>query len=88
MLCNVVVPQVLWFAAAPRAMSAAVRHRARRQHRHVARALYHRRYQSAPRFSAVVLGHVFGNDLGLGHVYRHHRVFFFRCCFFLSGFCR
>ena len=39
-----------------------------REHRHVARAVRHRRHQPAPRFHALVVGHVLPDDLGLGDV--------------------
>ena len=48
-------------------------HLDRRQHRHVAGALRDRRHQPAPRLSAVSLGHVLPDHLGLGDVHRNDR---------------
>ena len=47
----------------------AVYHRALRQYRHVAGALRDRRDESAPRFHAVGVGHVFSDVLGLGDAF-------------------
>ena len=52
------IPQLLWFKRVRHNVPAAVRDLARRQHRHVARAVRDRRHQPAPRLPAVVLGHV------------------------------
>ncbi len=41
------------------------------QHRHVARALRHRRHQPAPRLPAVVVGHVLADAVGHHDVRRH-----------------
>ena len=64
--CNVIVPQTLWFKRVRTNIVCAVRHRADRQRRHVARALRHHRDQPAPRLPAVVVGHVLPDGLGLG----------------------
>ncbi len=50
----------------------AVPRRPGRPVRHVAGALRHRHHQPAPRLSAVVVGHVFADRVGLEHVSRHH----------------
>ena len=47
--------------------------RALHQRRDVGRALRYRHHESASRFHAVVLGHVFPDDLGLGHALRQRR---------------
>ena len=51
----------------------AVRHRDRREHRHVARAVRHHRDEPAPRLPAQLVGHVLPDDLGLGAVRRLDR---------------
>ena len=45
-----------------------------RQHRHVAGAFRHRRDQPAPRFSAVFLGHLHPDEMGLGDLHRNARI--------------
>src|SRR5262249_53073072 len=47
-----------------------VRRRPGGEHRHVARALHHRRDEPAPRLPALVVGHVLPDALGLGDVHR------------------
>ena len=68
-LCNVVMPQVLWFKRDPHQRRRAVRHLADRERRHVARALRHHRDQPAPRLPAVVVGHVSARRSGTGRTF-------------------
>ena len=56
--CNVVVPQMFWFARARRSRAAAVRGRAPGERGDVVRALHHHRDLAAPRLPAVVLEHL------------------------------
>ena len=75
--CNIALPQSLW--------SRRVRHNIvlvwfisnRRQHRHVARTLRHRRNELASRLSAVLLGHLHSHQMGLGDICRHLGFFMF-----------
>src|SRR4030095_6661469 len=59
--------------AGPQLGADPLRHRDRREHRHVARALHHHRDEAAPRLPAVVLGDVLGDGLGQGDLPRHDR---------------
>ena len=73
--CVVVVPQALVVAArAPRTLGA-VWHQHPDQCGHVARALHVDRHQRAPRLSALGLGHVLPDRLGLGDPGRLDRLF-------------
>ncbi len=73
LLCNIVIPQVLWIKklrSSPLALFLISR---RRAGRHVAGALHHRSGQPAPRLPDFVLGHVLPHALGLDDFHRHHR---------------
>lgn len=72
LLCNVVVPQAIWFSKVQNnvialfvvAMFVNVG---------VARAFHYCCHELAPGFSAVIMGYVFRHHLGLGYLSRHHR---------------
>ena len=71
--CNGIVPQMLWIKSLRTNTDLAVHHVARRQRRHVARALRHHRDVAAPRLPALVVGDVLPDVLGLLDVLRHDR---------------
>ncbi len=70
-LCNGVVPQLLWIKKVRLNVRHPVRHLDHREHRDVAGALRHHRHQPAPRLPAVVVGHVPGQPLRLVLLSRH-----------------
>ena len=72
-LCNIVVPQLLWIKSIRTQPGDAVPHLDVRQRRHVARAVRNRRHQPAPRLPALVVGDVLADALGLDDVLRHDR---------------
>ena len=72
--CNIVIPQFLWSSRIRRNVARAVCDLAGRQTGHVAGALRDRGHQPAPRFPALVVGHVLPDELGLGDVHRTDRI--------------
>ena len=87
-LFNILIPQLLWVRRVQTNVPAAIFDRHLRQHRHVARALRHRRCEPASRLHAVGLGHVFRHGLRLRGVRGLHRVCLFALLFLLSVSCR
>ena len=73
-LCNILIPQSLWSAKVRQNVPQVVHSFHRHQYRHVAGAVRHRHHQPAPRLSALFLGHVLSNHVGLGRDHRHHRI--------------
>ena len=69
-LCNGVVPQLLWIKKIRLNVGILFVHLDHREHRDVARALRHHRHQPAPRLPAVVVGHVSGEPLRLVLLHR------------------
>ena len=67
-LCNIMIPQLLWSRTRAHERPGGVRDRAGRERRDVAGAFRDRRHQPDSRFCAVVLGHVLSDRLGLEHV--------------------
>ena len=63
--CNIVTPQILWFKKIRMNVPVLFVVSHHRQRRHVARAVRDRGHQPASRFSAVVVGHVPPDALGL-----------------------
>ena len=86
-LCNILAPQFLWIKSAFEP-AGAVADFDRREHRHVARAIRDRRDQFASRLSAVVMGHVSADGVGLVDVHRHDRILLYACCFCSFASCR
>ena len=73
LVCNIVIPQVLWI---PKLRSSPVwlfLISCGRSGGHVAGALHHRGGQPAPRFPHVVVGNVLSHALGLDDLHRDHR---------------
>ena len=68
-LCNVVIAAGALVQARADQRPGAVRHLARRQHRHVARALRHHRHEPAPRLPALVVGHATRRRSGTGRTF-------------------
>ena len=87
-LCNIVIPQVLWFKRVRDERPGAVRHRARREHRHVAGALRHRRHEPAPRLPALVVGHATRRRSGTGRRSSGRSACSCRCCSCSCASCR
>jgi hypothetical protein len=73
-LCNIITPQFLWFKKMRSNLLVLWMISIRRQHRHVAGAVCDRGDQFASRLSAIVVGHVSADAVGLDHVYRHDRI--------------
>ena len=86
--CNVFVPQLLWSALGSRQRAALVADFDPGEYRHVARAVCDRGDQLAPRLSAVFLGDVSWNVLGLFDVLRHARPVPVARSFFSFASCR
>ena len=66
-LCNIAIPQIMWFKAIRRNLVRDVgHHRSSGQHRHVARTVRHRHHQPAPRLHGQQLGHLPPRPSGTG----------------------
>jgi hypothetical protein len=68
-----VIPQLLWIRSIRQNVTILFFHFTGRERRHVAGTVRHRRDQLAPGLSAVVVGNVLPDAMGLGDVYRHDR---------------
>ena len=87
-LCNILMPQVLWFKKRAHQRSGPVRDLADRQRRHVARAVRHHRDQPASRLPAVVVGHVSSRRSGTGRRSSARSGCSWRCCSCSCASCR
>ncbi len=70
-LCNILIPQLLWFQRMRTTWSCSSCHVHCRKRGHVAGTVRHRGYQFDTRFHALRVGPLFSDVLGLGYVYRH-----------------
>ena len=70
-LCNILIPAIAVVGESQAKHPAALFCIYRGEHRHVAGALYYRRHQPGARLSAVFLGHVLSDAMGLGGVRRN-----------------
>ncbi len=68
-LCNIAIPQMMWFKKVRMNVGGAVRDFADREHWNVAGAVHYCGDEFASRFSAVVVGNVLPDAVGLGDVY-------------------
>ena len=73
-LCNILIPQVLWIRKVRSNMPVLFVISLVVHHRHVAGALRDRRHQPAPRLPAVVVGHVHGTFWDYATYCGHHRL--------------